>query len=356
VPDCDLGNFAANGECGAIPNQFFGKTNPNAVIWSNAVKNGWGVRDSNWDVSAEVQHELRKGLSLTGGYYRNTGGYYRNTNSKNRVTDNILVGPSDFSSYCVTAPLDPRLPGGGGYQVCGMSDINPGAFGQVQQVVQPTSQFGKNIRYNDFLSAGLEARLAKGARLGGGFDTGRSVDDSCFTVDNPGYYNFTSFAALTYGPETTTTINGQNACRIVTPFKAQTQIKLNGSYPLKGGFVVSGVYQDLSGPAIEAVWAAPNSAIAPSLGRNLAGGALTANVPLVAPETVFEGRIRRLDLRVTKIFQLTSRVRFQANLDAYNALNSGAIQTVQTAYGPSWLSPTTILDPRIFQLSGQISF
>ena len=38
------------------------------------------------------------------------------------------------------------------------------------------------------------------------------------------------------------------------------------------------------------------------------------------------------------------------------ALNSGAIQTLQTAYGPSWLSPATILDPRIFQLSGQISF
>jgi hypothetical protein len=359
VPDCDLGNFTANGECGTI-NQlsFFGKTNPNAISWSDAIRKGWGVRDSNWDMAFEVQQQLRQGLSLSGGYYRNTGGYYRNTNSKNRVTDNILVNPSNFSSYCVTAPLDPRLPNGGGYQICGMSDVNPGQFGQVQQVVQDASTFGKNIRYNDFISVGLDARLARGARLGGGFDTGRSVNDSCFTVDNPGFYNFPAlgFAALTYGPQTTTTINGQSVCRIVTPFKGQTQVKLNGSLPLKGGFVVSGVYQDLSGPAIEAVWAAPNSAIAPSLGRSLAGGALTANVPLVAPETMFEGRIRRLDLRLTKIFQLTSRVRLQANLDAYNALNSGAIQTLQTAYGPSWLSPATILDPRILQVSGQISF
>lgn len=356
VPDCDLGNFAANGECGAITNQFFGKTNPNAIVWSDAIRKGWGVRDNNWDMSAEIQHELHRGLSLTGGYYRNTGGYYRNTNSKNRVTDNILVSPSDFSTYCVKAPLDPRLPGGGGYQICGMADVNPSKFGQVQQVVQSTSQFGENIRYNDFISVGLDARMARGARLGGGFDTGRSVNDSCFVVDNPGFYNFTSFAALTYGPQTNTTINGQSVCRIVTPFKAQTQVKLNGSLPLKGGFVVSGVYQDLSGPAIEAVWAAPNSAIAPSLGRNLAGGALTANVPLVAPQTVFEGRIRRLDMRVTKIFQLPKKVRFQANLDAYNALNSSAIQSLQTAFGPSWLSPATILDPRIFQVSAQISF
>jgi hypothetical protein len=182
------------------------------------------------------------------------------------------------------------------------------------------------------------------------------VDDSCFVVNNPGFYNFVSFASLTYGPETATTINGQSVCRIVTPFKAQTQVKLNGSLPLKAGFVFSGVYQDLSGPAIEGVWAAPNSAIAPSLGRNLSGGALTANVPLVAPETVFEGRIRRLDLRVTKIFRLTSNMRLQVNVDAYNALNSSAIQSDQTAFGASWLSPTTILDPRILQFSGQLSF
>jgi carboxypeptidase family protein len=356
VPDCDLGNFGLNGECGALNNQFFGQTNPNAISWSDAVRNGWGVRDSNWDFSAEIQHELRTGLSLTGGYYRNTGGYYRNTDSKNRVTDNILVSPTDFDTYCVTAPSDPRLPGGGGYQICGMADVKPGRFGQVQQVVQPTSMFGKNTRYNDFISIGLDARLAKGSRLGGGFDTGRSVNDSCFVVDAPGFYGFTSFGALTYGPQTSTTINGQSVCRIVTPFKAQTQVKLNGSLPLPAGFVVSGVYQDISGPAIEAVWAAPNSAIAPSLNRNLAGGALTANVPLVAPQTLFEDRIRRLDLRLTKIFKVTERVRFQANLDAYNALNSSAIQSLQTTFGSNWRSPTTILDPRIFQVSGQLIF
>jgi hypothetical protein len=274
------------------------------------------------------------------------------------VTDNVLVAPGDFDTYCVTAPSDSRLPAGGGYPICGLADVKPGKFGLVQQVVEPTSDFGKNIRYNDFLSVGLDARLARGARLGGGFDTGRSVNDSCFVVDNPGFYNFPSlgFAALTYGPQTDTTINGQNTCRIVTPFSAQTQVKLNGSLPLKAGFVVSGVYQDLSGPAIEAVWAAPTSLIAPSLGRDLAGGALTANVPLVAPQTIFEDRIRRLDLRLTKIFRLTPRVRLQANLDAYNALNSSAVQSLITAFGPSWLSPATILDARIFQVSGQLNF
>jgi hypothetical protein len=79
-------------------------------------------------------------------------------------------------------------------------------------------------------------------------------------------------------------------------------------------------------------------------------------VQLLVPQTVFEGRIRRLDLRVTKIFRLTQRVRFQANLDAYNALNSSAIQSVQTAFGPNWRQPTTILDARLLQVSGVLSF
>ncbi len=79
-------------------------------------------------------------------------------------------------------------------------------------------------------------------------------------------------------------------------------------------------------------------------------------MPLIAPQTLFEGRLRRLDLRLTKNFKITNRVRLQANFDAYNALNSSAIQTLQTTFGPNWLSPTTILDPRQLQVSGQLSF
>jgi hypothetical protein len=292
-------------------------------------------------------------LSLTAGYYRNTGGYYRNTDSKVRVNNNVAVGAADFDSYCITAPRDPRLPGGGGYQVCGLSAIKGDKFGVGQTVVESTSNFGEDTRVNDFIGLGLNARLRGGVRVGGGFDTGRSVKDQCFVVDSGG---MTSYSIGVFGPQTDTTINGEQICHVVTPFSAQTQVKLNGSIPLPRGFVASAVYQDMSGPAIEAVYAATAAEILPSLGRPLAGGARTVNVPLVAPNTVFEGRTRRLDLRVTKIFQLTPKLRLQANLDAYNALNSSAVQTVQTTFGPNWLAPTTVLDPRILQVSGQLSF
>ena len=64
VPDCDLGDFAQNGECGGISNTNFGKQNPNVTRWDPRVLEGWGQRDSNWDTSYEVQHEIVQGLSL----------------------------------------------------------------------------------------------------------------------------------------------------------------------------------------------------------------------------------------------------------------------------------------------------
>ena len=358
VPDCNLGNFGANGECGALDNQNFGQNNPAATRWSDAVRSGWGTRDHNWEFGGEVQHELTPGLSVTGGYYRNTGGYYRNTDSKERVTRNLAVGPLDFDQYCITAPLDPRLPNGGGYQVCGLSTIKPQKFGQVQNLVESASKYGEDKRVNDFFGFGLKAPLAKGIRIGGGFDTGRSVKDQCFVVDSVGLttYSISTTTGGVFGPQTATTINGEHTCRVVTPFKALTQLKMNGSVPLPWGFVVSGVYQNNSGPAIEALYAAPTAEILPSLGRNLAGGARTANVPLVLPQTLFEGRTTRLDLRLTKVFQVGSRVRLQANLDAYNALNSNGVQTINTTFGSSWLKPNSILDPRIFQVGGQLTF
>ena len=58
---------------------------------------GFGVRPYNWDVAAEVQHELRPGVSVTGGYYHN---WFSNFTA----TNNLAVTPADYSHYCVTAP------------------------------------------------------------------------------------------------------------------------------------------------------------------------------------------------------------------------------------------------------------
>jgi Carboxypeptidase regulatory-like domain len=363
IPDCDLANRALNGECGALANQNFGGLNVTTRYADDALR-GFGARGYNWDFTAEVQHQLSPGMSINAGYYRNWFGSFL-------VTDNTVVTPVDFSPFCITAPRDSRLPGGGGYQVCDLYDVSPAKFGQVNSVVTQSDNFGKLQRINDFLNVTLNARLTSGVQFGAGFDTGRSVNDACFDVDSPGATTAglpgnlvgTATGGLsTPVPFTRTTIDGQRICRIVTPFEGQTQVKGYATVPLPWDFVVSAVFQNISGPTITATYAASNAEIAPSLGRNLAACGTrvvctsTAQVPLIAPQTMFDDRLSRLDLRVAKRFALTPRVRLQGNFNIYNVFNGSAISTLNTTYGPLWLQPLLLQDGRMVQFSGLLTF
>ena len=126
-------------------------------------------------------------------------------------------------------------------------------------------------------------------------------------------------------------------------------------FPLPAGFVTSFAFQNLAGPTYNATYTATASEII-GLGRPLSGGATTVqNIPLVAPQTLFEDRVTRLDLRLSHSFQV-QRVRVQLNLDAYNALNANSVRAVNSTYGSAWTRPQQILDPRILQVGGQLSF
>ena len=332
VPDCDLTNFTANGECGAISNNNFGQANPNAIRWDPAILTG--QRDNNWDMSAEIQQQLTDGLSLTTGYYFNNAGYNQQNSSKNRVTDNTAVGGADYDEYCVTAPLDSRLPGGGGNEICGLYDINPSKFGQVDSFFTSTKDFGDDIRRNHFFNVTIDGRLPNGINFGGGVDTGKTTSSQCFVVDSP--------QELLY-------------CDVETPWSAQTQLKLYGSVPLPGDTLVSFAYQNLSGDDFQANLAYSTAEIAQSLGRPLSGGRRTATVPLVAPQSLFADRVTRLDVRASKIIRV-NRFRFQINLDAYNLFNTSSVRSVNSTFGSRWQQPNSIIDPRLIQVGGQIDF
>jgi hypothetical protein len=371
VPDCDLGNFTGNGECGAINDTNFGKVNPNATRYDDNLIRGFGKRDYFWDLTAEVQHELGTGLSVQGGYYRNWTDQYSvlgGTSYGGGVTDNLAATSADFDPFCVTAPMDTRLPGGGGYQVCGMYDINPSKFGQVNNLVRQAKDFGERSRVSDFFSVKVDSRFGPGVVLGASVDTGRTVENNCYVVDAPGLFGYSS---PTYGvaipPNTATTIDGKQLCKTVKPFKGQTQVKVHGTYQFPGQVVVSGVLQNLPGVTLQADYPVPNNQIAPSLGRNLAAcGAravctLTATVPLLVPYTQFEPRRTQLDLRLSKVFQ-AGRARLQGNLDVYNVFNDSSIIFINNNYGPRWATPVSnavgsgVLEGRLVQFSGQITF
>ena len=356
VPDCDLGNFSTNGECGGISNTNFGRVNANATRYADEAIHGWGVRDYLWDVAAEVQQQLGPGISLTGGYYRN---WYNNF----LVTDNTDVTPSDYNPFCITAPSDSHLPGGGGYQVCGLYDISPAKFGRVTNLVTLADHYGKETFVSDFFNLTLSTRLKSGAQFGVGFDTGRTVNDACFDVDSPGAGAAANLPGIsrTPTPFTSTTVNGEKICRAVTPWAANAQFKANGTYPLPANFAISGTLQNVAGPVITANYTVPNALASVSLGRDLAACAgrtpctATIAVPLIAPQTMFEPRRTQLDLRLTKALGLP-RGRLQVNLDVYNFLNASNVVTLNTNYGPSWLQPTSFLTGRLYEIGGQWSF
>ena len=328
VPDCDLLNRGQNGECGPLANQNFGGLQA-TTKWADEVLHGSG-REFNWDMSTEIQRQVSPTMSLSGGYYRNWFGNFR-------VTDNLAVAPSDFDQYCIAAPKDSRLPNGGGQQICGLYDVTPTKFGLSNNVVTKASNFGKQRRVNDFFNVTFTGRIGSRTDVGGGIDTGRSLSERCFVVDSP---------------------QELRDCKVVTPFNAQTQVKLHGTYRLPGEVFLSGVFQNMSGPEIDASYSATNAEIAPSLGRNLAGNARTAPVAanLVSLGTMFEGRITRLDMRVSKRVSLTKRMRADGYVDAYNILNGSAILPGTNVYGPRWLLPTTIVEGRLIQFGANITF
>ncbi len=367
LPDCDLQNPALNGECGPFLNSNFGKNNPSATLYADDVLHGYGVRPHNWDLATEVQHELRPGVSVTGGYYHNRFSNFTATN-------NLAVTPADYSPFCVTAPIDSRLPGGGGYPVCNLYDVNLDKLGKVQNLVTQASNFGTETLTNDFFNVNITTRLGKGAQLGGGVDTGRIKLDDCIVISNPqeGYYARLT-GALNLPAPPGVPANVPVKCSFTLPFSGSTQLKAFGSLPLPWDFAVSGTLQNLSGPMITATWNAPNSLIAPSLQRNLSACSATppctstAPVPLIDPGAMYESRRTQVDLRLTKRFRLPQKTTLELDFDLYNVFNASnplnVNGTYSTAASSQWLRPIgdpytggAVLQGRLIEFGGRFVF
>src|SRR5262249_7792537 len=69
VPQCDLNNPAANGDCGALDNALFGQLRPSSAIDPDTYT-GWGHRPWNQEFSVSIQQELMPRVSADFGYFR----------------------------------------------------------------------------------------------------------------------------------------------------------------------------------------------------------------------------------------------------------------------------------------------
>jgi hypothetical protein len=359
IPDCDLTNPLANGECGQIANLAFGTPRAATAFDVNQMR-GWQKRGYDWQFNTNVQQQLGERVAAGIGYYRTWYGNFT-------VTQNLAVTPQSFDQFCVTAPVDPRLPNNG-QQVCGLFDVKPAFFGQVNNFITKASTFGTVQQYYDGFDMNLNTRFGGGKLLAGGVSFGRTVIDNCALATRPDLTGGAGNAVTASAPR------GSGYCRVVQPWSSSAQIKVQGVYPLPWwGVQMSGTLQNINTFDVSATRSYANSEIIPSLGRNLGscrGAAVcngTASVSLIPATTFYGPRLTQLDLRFTKSIKL-GRARLQGNIDAYNVLNAGTAVQVNTTYGNgtipgdgtggtnAWQKPLTIVGPRLFKFGGQLDW
>ena len=196
--------------------------------------NGFGVRPYNWEFSAGVQREVASRMSVEFAYFRRWFGNFA-------ATDNRALAATDFSPFSVTAPVDARLPGGGGNLIPGFLDAN--------KIVAQDNYFtaagnvGSQIQHWNGFDLTTNIRPRQGVLLQGGISTGKTLTDNCEILAK-----LPEIAQL-----------GVPYCHQETPFL--TQVKLFGAYTLpKVDVQISGAFQSIPGPQLAANQVIPNAA------------------------------------------------------------------------------------------------
>ena len=342
VIDCDILNPAqqstAGGDtCGALTGNAlnFGKAGNNLTQVNPDILSGWGIRRYDWQLGVSVQQELLPRMSLDVAYDRRWFGNYT-------VTDNRVRVPSDYQAWTIAAPLDARLPDGGGYPVTIYTPTAAAAALAAQNYVTFETDFGDaRTHYWQGVDVTLRARLAGSVTVQGGTSTGRSIVDTCATevlIDSPDPRN----------------------CRDEEPY--QTTIRGLASYTVPTvDVLVSTTVR--SQPAVQinaANWNVPNTVVQSLLGRlppgALASGNTTVDLLDSGEHRLYaENRRTQVDLRLAKIFRF-GRTRTDVGVDLYNLFNSNYALSYETTYGGTWLNPISILSPRFARFNVTINY
>jgi Carboxypeptidase regulatory-like domain len=350
-PDCDLLNpstqdlRSSGGDfCGTISNTAFG-TGGLTNSFDPDLLHGMNVRPSDWGLSLSVQQQISSRASVEVAYNRRWFNGFT-------VIDNQLAQNSDYNQYSITAPLDPRLPGGGGYTISGLYDVVPSLFGRVNSLTAAAGKYGKWVQNYNGVDLTLNVRTRGGMTLQGGASIGQNFADACDVRNNLPELN----QAIGAGLVGSTTSPTSPYCSVAYGWLTQGRGLATYTVP-KVDVQISGVFQSKPGALILGNYAVPASAVAQSLGRPPSGSVTNVTVNLIQPGSIYGDRINQLDFRVGKIVKFSGK-RALIALDLYNALNSNAILTYNNAYVPTgaFQQPTSVLTPRLYRISAEFNF
>ncbi|HET6957120.1 MAG TPA: carboxypeptidase regulatory-like domain-containing protein, partial [Vicinamibacterales bacterium] len=249
IPNCDFTNNLANGACQQSNALTFGTATQTTANIDPALLNGWGIRPNDWQIGASIQQQLAPRVSVEVGYFKR---WLQNFTA----TDNTLVSASDFTPFSITAPLDSRLPNGGGYTVSGLFN-QANKFGQTANNITDAGNFGKQYQsYNGFL-INFSARAAQGLTVQGGINTGRTVTDNCAVR-----------AVLIEGSLGIASSTAQNTyCHNDPGFITKANAIASYIIP-KADVLVAMTFRTDQGAPLQANWNAPSATVVqPALGR-----------------------------------------------------------------------------------------
>jgi hypothetical protein len=360
VPDCDLMNRALNGECGPLDNQNLGRP----VFTRNFDPDfvgGWGTRPNNWSLGVGVQHEVVPRVSVSATFNRNWWGNWY-------VVDNRATSAADYTPFSILAPVDPRLPNGGGYTVGGLYNLVQSKVGQVDELAQSYNNFGEQIENWQGVDFSVVARLRNGLTVQGGTSTGRRLADGCAVRANLPELGSNDNGLLT-NSSVTANVNALGGgpfalsvrnpyCRIEEPYR--TDFRGLASYIVpKVDVQVSATWASIPGDSLRADFVANNAWIASGpqpLGRPLSGAA-TVTVNLIPPATMWGERQNNVDMRIAKILRYGS-TRALVGVDIFNVLNADTVTNYNYGFvaGGPWLTPTTITPARYARIAVQVDF
>lgn len=298
--------------------------------------NGWGKRQYEWQYSIGIQHELLPRLSAEVTYNRRDKGnvtvtdallsgcdLYSSTagaaSTQQQCLDNLMNFRSpDFDFFGVRAPVDPRLPDGGGYVIDGIATqkvgvVIPAGAGVNAITIAPK---GSIRDYWNGVDTNFVWRSARGLRVSGGTSTGRRVIDNCGLVVDAA------------GGQEVRGAQGLRACNRPRPF--QTNLRGTASYTIpRLDVLISSTFSMRPGvevfanytiDVVDVVWAPGSQS---RIGTTaLVGGAATVQRDLNFID-VYGERITLIDLKVAKNIRFHGK-RANIGVDIYNALNSDA--------------------------------
>lgn len=255
------------------------------------------------------------------------------------MVDNRAVTAVDFHSFSVTAPSDPRLPGGGGNTVSGLYNVSVAGAGQTDNYTTWADNYGTQTSMYNGVLLNVMARTTFGLTVQGGLNSGKTVTDNCEVR-----------AALPeIAPVDPYCHNDPGFVTRVTGLTAYTVPKLD--------VLLSGTFRSDQGLPLAANYVVSTAEAARTLGRPLSGNAPNVIVNLIEPGALRGDRTNVFDLRVAKILRF-GRTRTNVGVDVYNFLNSSAVLTYNQAYNHTgnWLVPTTVVSGRFGKISVSIDF